>query len=71
MANLQRACPAEVSEPQHLLTDQQEIRHKEFKAFVSLNVEPFAERWDREQRIPDSVISQLAKSGYLGCSSAA
>jgi glutaryl-CoA dehydrogenase (non-decarboxylating) len=67
MADLQRACPAEVSEPQHLLTDQQAIRHKEFKAFVSLNVEPFAERWDREQRIPDSVISLLAKSGYLGC----
>src|SRR5580765_1449303 len=67
MANLQSVCPAEVSEPQHLLTDQQEIRHKEFKAFVSLNVEPFAERWDREQRIPDSVISLLAKSGYLGC----
>ena len=52
----------------HLLTDQQEVRHKDFKAFVTLNVEPFAEQWDREQRIPDSVISLLAKSGYLGCS---
>src|SRR5580765_3841003 len=68
MANLQSVCPAEVSEPQHLLTDQQEIRHKNFKAFVTLNVEPVAEQWDREQRIPDSVISLLAKSGYLGCS---
>ena len=33
-----------------------------------LNVEPFAEQWDRDQRIPDSVISKLAQSGYLGCS---
>ena len=74
MANLQSACPTEVSESigrsfstRHLVTDQQELRRKDFKAFVSLNVEPFAERWDREQRIPDSVISLLAKSGYLGC----
>ena len=52
----------------HLLTDQQEGRHKDFKAFVTLNVEPFAERWDRDQRISDAVISLLAKSGYLGCS---
>lgn len=75
MGNLQSAWPAEVSEPisrsfsmWHLLTDQQEVRHKDFKEFVTLNVEPFAERWDQEQRIPDSVISLLAKSGYLGCS---
>ena len=53
---------------QHLLTDQQKAKHTEFKNFVALNVEPFAEQWDREQRIPDSVISLLAKSGYLGCS---
>ena len=52
----------------HLLTEQQEVRHKEFKAFVSLNVEPFAEQWDREQLIPDSTLSLLAQSGYLGCS---
>jgi glutaryl-CoA dehydrogenase (non-decarboxylating) len=75
MGNLQSAWPAEVSESisrsfsmRHLLTDQQEVRHKAFKAFVTLNVEPFAERWDRDQRISDAVISLLAKSGYLGCS---
>lgn len=32
------------------------------------NVEPCAAQWDREQRIPDSALSLLAKSGYLGCS---
>ena len=53
---------------QHLLTDRQKAKHAEFKNFVTLNVEPFAETWDREQRIPDLVISMLANSGYLGCS---
>src|SRR6266576_585047 len=53
---------------QHLLTDEQKAKHTEFKNFVSLNVEPFANEWDREQRIPDPVISMLAKSGCLGCS---
>jgi alkylation response protein AidB-like acyl-CoA dehydrogenase len=53
---------------QHLLTDQQKVRHAEFKNFVALNVEPFAEAWDREQRIPDHVISMLGSSGYLGSS---
>jgi len=52
---------------QHLLTDEQKARHAEFKDFVSSNVEPFANEWDREERIPDPVISMLAKSGCLGC----
>ena len=51
-----------------LLTDSQSGRHEEFKAYVKLNVEPFAEEWDKEQSIPDSVIAALAQSGYLGCS---
>src|SRR5947209_12583826 len=49
-------------------TDSQKGKHEEFKTFVTLNVEPFAGQWDRDQRIPDSVISKLAQSGYLGCS---
>src|SRR6476660_861727 len=53
---------------QHLLTDQQKARYAEFKKFVSSNVESFAEQWDREQRIPDSVISKMGDCGYLGCS---
>src|SRR6267143_1076279 len=52
---------------QHLLTEEQKAKHTEFKNFVSLNVEPFANEWDREERIPDPVISMLAKSGCLGC----
>ncbi len=53
---------------QHLLTEEQKARHKKFKAFVKENVEPFAETWDREQKIPESAISMLAKAGYFGCS---
>lgn len=53
---------------QYLLTDAQTTRYASFKAFVKESVEPFAEEWDRKQSIPDSVISLLAKSGYLGCS---
>jgi alkylation response protein AidB-like acyl-CoA dehydrogenase len=53
---------------QYLLTEQQKARHGDFKTFVNQNVEPFAEKWDREQRIPQAVIGMLAKLGYLGCS---
>lgn len=41
--------------------------YAEFKSFVALNVEPFAETWDREQAIPRAVIDKMAKAGYLGC----
>ena len=51
-----------------LLTDWHKGKHEEFKTFVVLNVAPFAEQWDRDQRIPDSVIAKLAQCGYLGCS---
>jgi alkylation response protein AidB-like acyl-CoA dehydrogenase len=53
---------------QSALRVRQESRQEEFRAFVALNVEPCAAQWDREQRLPDSAISLLAKSGYLGCS---
>src|SRR5947207_8401868 len=56
------------SRGQQLLTEAQKGRHEEFKSFVRLDVEPFAEQWDREQRLPESVIDKLAKRGYLGCS---
>ena len=53
---------------QQLLTDSQKGKREEFRTFVTLNVDPFAEQWDRDQRIPDSVISRLGECGYLGCS---
>jgi glutaryl-CoA dehydrogenase (non-decarboxylating) len=53
---------------QHLLTEEQKARHGEFKDFVGSRVEPFAQTWEREQEIPDRVVSDLAASGYLGSS---
>jgi alkylation response protein AidB-like acyl-CoA dehydrogenase len=75
MRNLQRAWRAEpavstgVSAPSRsaLLTERQEARRGDFKEFTVSNVEPFAAQWDREQRLPNSAISLLAQSGYLGC----
>ncbi len=51
---------------QYLLTEEQKARQENFKTFVNQNVEPFAEKWDREQKVPESVIGMLAKLGYLG-----
>jgi alkylation response protein AidB-like acyl-CoA dehydrogenase len=53
---------------QYLLTGQQSSRRGNFKSFVNENVEPFAGEWDRQQKIPESVLSALGKCGYLGCS---
>jgi alkylation response protein AidB-like acyl-CoA dehydrogenase len=53
---------------QYLLTEQQKARHGNFKAFVNENVGPFAEKWDREQKIPESILAMLAKAAYLGSS---
>ena len=53
---------------QQAAADAHKARHEEFRTFVTLNVEPFAEQWDRDQQLPDSAISKLAQCGYLGCS---
>jgi len=70
MRNIQRLKHADDGESkarsQQVTADWQEMRHRDFKAFVAVNVEPFAEQWDREQSIPDSTIALLAKAGYLG-----
>jgi len=38
----------------------------EFQAFVARHVTPCAAQWDRNQRIPESVVALLGDSGYLG-----
>ena len=48
------------------LNEDQKTRYKEFKEFVKFNIEPSADQWDRDEKMPDAVISLLAKSGYLG-----
>src|SRR5690349_20787320 len=52
---------------QQVMSDLHKRRHEEFKAFVATNVDPFAEQWDREQRLPDSILTKLAEHGHLGC----
>ena len=49
-----------------LLSEREEANYSVFKEFVSLNVEPFAETWDREEQIPRAVISLLGEAGHLG-----
>jgi len=41
-------------------------RHDEFKTFVARYVAPCAEQWDRDQKIPETVLAMMAKCGYLG-----
>jgi len=53
---------------QQLLTEEQRAKHEDFKAFVRAEVEPFAQQWDREQKLPDSILAALGQRGYLGCS---
>jgi alkylation response protein AidB-like acyl-CoA dehydrogenase len=49
-----------------LLSEDQHAQSRAFREFVSLNVEPFAEAWDRDQEMPRSVISQLGEAGHFG-----
>jgi len=53
---------------QQLLIEEQRARHEEFKTFVRTEVEPFAQQWDQEQKLPDSILAALGYRGYLGCS---
>src|SRR6185295_9628063 len=53
---------------QQLLTEEQRAKHEDFKAFVRAEVEPFAQQWDRELKLPDSILAALGQRGYLGCS---
>ena len=49
-----------------LLTDGQLARYREFQEFVKTCVDPEGGRWDSEGQIPDAVVRQMAKQGYLG-----
>ncbi|HEV7138321.1 MAG TPA: acyl-CoA dehydrogenase family protein [Steroidobacteraceae bacterium] len=52
----------------HWLDEAQQARYAQFKEYVSANVEPFADEWEREQALSKAALSQLAASGYLGAS---
>jgi len=51
---------------QFLLTEEQCQRKQEFVSFVSREIEPSADEFDRRERIPDDVIRTIAARGYFG-----
>jgi alkylation response protein AidB-like acyl-CoA dehydrogenase len=48
------------------LTDEQMRQREAFRSFVDARVAPFADGYDREERMPRSLIEETAKQGYLG-----
>ena len=48
------------------LTAEQQENQAAFRAYVNREIVPYADSWDREERTPPEVISQLARTGYLG-----
>jgi len=48
------------------LTEQQASAKAAFRAFVDHEIAPYADQFDREERVPTSVIQKLAREGYLG-----
>ena len=48
------------------LNAQQKKDQAAFRAFVSEEVIPHADRYDQEERIPSELIAKLAQRGYLG-----
>lgn len=48
------------------LNDDQVRQREAFRSFVNTHVAPFADDYDREERLPRSLIEETAKQGYLG-----
>ncbi len=48
------------------LTEQQEARRAEVRAFVAQYVEPAAADWERAQSVPREMVKLLGERGYLG-----
>jgi alkylation response protein AidB-like acyl-CoA dehydrogenase len=48
------------------LNEAQRAAQVEFRAFVDMEVEPYANEFDRKQQIPEELIQTLGARGYLG-----
>ena len=48
------------------LTPEQRRDRAEFRAFVASEITPYANQFDREERVPQELISKIAARGYLG-----
>jgi glutaryl-CoA dehydrogenase (non-decarboxylating) len=54
-----------VARVQYQLTAQQREDRARFAAFADDRLVPMAGRWDREQRLPDQIMADLGKAGWL------
>ncbi|MBG9798967.1 acyl-CoA dehydrogenase family protein [Brevibacillus laterosporus] len=50
----------------NLLTAKQKAHYDQFLAFAEEHVEPYANQWDLDERIPQDIIDKSAKAGFLG-----
>lgn len=48
------------------LTQQQRESQERFRAFVEAEIQPNADRYDREECVPREIIQRMARQGYLG-----
>ncbi len=48
------------------LSAEQRAARERFRAFATERIAPFADVWDREERIPRDLIDDLARHGFLG-----
>lgn len=48
------------------LTQQQRESQGSFRAFVQAEIQPNADRYDQEERVPREIIQSMARQGYLG-----
>lgn len=48
------------------LTDQQQVMRTSFREFSERHLRPYANQFDREERIPGELVRSLADLGYLG-----
>src|SRR5262245_35614515 len=47
-------------------TEAEEACRSAFRAFVCREIAPYADEWDRDERVPDEVVARLGRERYLG-----
>ncbi|OAB26477.1 acyl-CoA dehydrogenase [Paenibacillus macquariensis subsp. defensor] len=51
----------------HLLNNEYQEKYNEFAAFAQEQIAPYAYGWEKQQNIPQEIISLCAEKKYLGC----
>lgn len=60
------AVPAQSVGPQFELSEAQKEMRLRFRQFVQEHIAPFAGEWDRLERVPQQLIDELRRRGYVG-----